>query len=395
MAYFENSNWSSTLINIRLLLIAFFFNCNMVVLADYSEIITDNEILEEISFLSEYSNFDYDNPQSNHDKDIGPEQIFGIALTAVMVPFILISNILVILSVKRFKRLQIPTNYFLVSLSAADIFIGLIIPFFMAVEVLKNEIPNIYVCLAPSRVLVMVCGVSILTLAIIAYDRYSALLYPLEYVNIMTEGKVAFLVFLSWVYSAVISWLPLFLRWHDGLDKFSVCSFNLLYSTAHVLFLSVVFGPACFVIFYCYSRIYTVAKHHARAIAAVEQSVRHNLEMRYIVKDTKCAKTLGLVIGVFLCLWLPYLALLVIDICVEQQMNEWLRNYLALLAFLNSGLNPWVYAFKNSEFRAAFKKIIRQSCFYRSCVPSERRSSTGSETSIFQESSHDLSRTNS
>ncbi|XP_050406232.1 adenosine receptor A2b isoform X2 [Patella vulgata] len=367
----------------------------MVVLAEYSDLIAVHKTIEKIAIIKGSVINDNINSVKNNDGELSLEQIVGIAITAVMVPFILLSNILVIVAVKRFKRLQIPTNYFLVSLSAADIFIALVIPFFMAVEVLQGDIRNVYICLSPNRVLVMACGVSILTLAIVAYDRYTALLQPLEYINIMTVRKIVSLVALSWAYSAAISWLPLFVDWHDGIDQYNVCSFKLLYSNAHILFLGVVFGPACVVIFFCYSRIYAVAKYHARAIAAVETSIRHNLELSYIMKDTKCAKTLGLVIGVFLCLWLPYLAFLVIDMWLEQPVNEWLRNYLALLAFLNSGLNPWVYAFKNNEFRAAFRRIIREHCLYRLCESSERRSSTGSDISIFQGPGHALSRTNS
>ena len=36
--------------------------------------------------------------------------------------------------------------------------------------------------------------------------------------------------------------------------------------------------------------------------------------------------------------------------------------YLTFLAFLNSALNPWIYAYKNLEFRAAFKRWYREIC---------------------------------
>ncbi|XP_046355864.2 histamine H2 receptor-like [Haliotis rufescens] len=328
------------------------------------------------------------------------EEIVGVVVTAILVPFILGSNFLVILAVSKFKRLQIPTNYFLVSLAAADIFIALVIPFVICVDILKDSISDIYLCLSPNRILMMACGVSILTLAAIAYDRYTALVNPLEYVSVMTVKKISILVSLSWIYSAAIAWLPLFSHWHEDIDIDSEpCSFRLLHSNAHVLFLSAVFAPACLAIFFCYFRIYIVARHHARAIAAVESSVRHNIQMRYIMKDTKYAKTLALVMGVFLFLWLPYLTCLFSEVIANVFVNDWIRNYLSFLAFLNSGVNPWVYAFKNNEFKAAFKRIFKEHCGKFSLCRSRdpRRPSVISDTSVFPASSSTvrLSRTNS
>ena len=325
------------------------------------------------------------------------EQIFGVVVISLLVPFILGSNLLVFVAVRKFKRLQVPTNYFLVSLAAADIIIALVIPFVLAAEIHKDDIDNIYVCLAPNRILMMACGVSILSLAAIAYDRYTALANPLEYVSIMTMKKIAAVITLSWVYSAVIAWIPLFGHWHQNIDSLShPCSFRLLHSKAHTIFLSAIFAPACFAIFFCYFRIYIVARHHARAIAAVEISVQHNLQVRYIIKDTKYAKTLALVMGVFLFLWLPYLTCLFFEIISDLFVNDWVRNYLSFLALLNSGLNPWVYAFKNNEFRAAFKRIFKE--YFPSCDCSRsapRRPSILSESSTLpgSNSSLNLSRT--
>ena len=68
------------------------------------------------------------------------EQICGVLAVAVIVPFILASNMLVIVSVARFKRLQMPTNYFIVSLAAVDIFVALVTPFVIVIEVLPGQV---------------------------------------------------------------------------------------------------------------------------------------------------------------------------------------------------------------------------------------------------------------
>ena len=233
------------------------------------------------------------------------------------------------------------------------------------------QVSDLLLCLAPNRILMTACGVSVLTLAAIAYDRHTALVSPLKYVSVMTIRKIGVLVTLTWVYSAAIVWAPLPLGWFswrplpaepDPSAAPQPCSFQLLHDNAHILFLSAIVGPACLAITVCYFRIFMVARHHARAIAAVEHSVHHNLRIRFIIKDAKYAKTLALVIGVFLLLWTPYLACLLAEVLADVDVSPWTWNYLTLLAVLNSGLNPWIYAFKNNEFRSAFRKIFRSCC---------------------------------
>ncbi|CAL1527787.1 unnamed protein product, partial [Lymnaea stagnalis] len=296
-----------------------------------------------------------------------------------MVPFILCSNLLVIASVIRYRRLHTPTNYFITSLAAVDILVALALPFVVAIEVFHfggaDGPHDVVLCLLPNRVLMMACGVSVLTLAAIAYDRHTALVSPLEYVNIMTSRKVTVLVALTWIYSAFIVWLPLMIGWYDVPTELAPCSANLLKSGAPVLFLSAIFAPSCIAILVCYFRIFMVARHHAKAIAAVEFAVHRRLQVKFMIKDTKYAKTLALVIGVFLALWFPYLVYIFIQTVCPIRFDIWVTTYLILLAAFNSGINPWIYAFKNNEFRAAFKRMFKEFCKERFCAPVDRRAS--------------------
>lgn len=259
------------------------------------------------------------------------------------------------------------------------------------------QFSNLVLCLTPNRILLTACGVSVLTLATIAYDRHTALVNPLEYVSVMTRRKIGLLVALTWLYSTAIVWVPLPAGWYSQPrqeeEEWVACSFK-LHDNAHILFLSAIFGPACVAISICYFRIYTVARHHARAIAAVESSVQHNLRIRSIMKDAKYSLTLALVIGAFLALWLPYLTCLLAEVTSAVQVSPWLRNYLTLLAVLNSGLNPWIYAYKNNEFRSAFRKVFQDLCHAGGCCCGDtcfrkegRRCSTMSDASGYRNSS--------
>lgn len=299
------------------------------------------------------------------------EELGAVVIIILMVPFILLSNIFVILSVVRFRRLHTPTNYFIISLAAVDIFVALATPFGIVVEVFHfgnaSRPRDVVLCLIPNRVLMMACGVSVLTLATIAYDRHTALVSPLEYVKIMTSRKVAIMVTLTWIYSVAIVWLPLMAGWYDVPTEVSQCSANLIHGKAPLLFLSAIFVPSCVAILVCYFRIFMVARHHAKAIAAVEFALYRRLQVKFMIKDTKYAKTLALVIGVFLVLWLPYLICIFLKTVSSVKFDIWVQTYLILLAVFNSGINPWIYAFKNNELKSAFKRLFVELCRNRLC----------------------------
>ena len=65
------------------------------------------------------------------------------------------------------------------------------------------------------------------------------------------------------------------------------------------------FLPSCVCIFICYLRIFYTARRHAHEISAMETSLRKRLKIQFIRKDARYAKTLAIVISVFLILCLP------------------------------------------------------------------------------------------
>ncbi|ELU04536.1 hypothetical protein CAPTEDRAFT_74018, partial [Capitella teleta] len=283
-----------------------------------------------------------------------PEKIAAVTLLSVLTPFILGGNLLVIIAVAKCRRLKSTTNYFLVCLAIADISTGLFAPLYIAEEMLRDGITSSVLCLGPHCLLMTVCGVSVMSLAAIAYDRYTALTRPLDYINVMTFKKMlAFSVF-AWVYSALIAWLPM-MRLHDNPP---MCSFHLIRREPLIVLLSCLFLPAYLIIFFCYSRIFCIARDHVDAIAAVQSSLQRQIELNFVAKDTKYAKTLAIVMGFFVLLWLPYQLCLLTELVSDVVVDDWVRGFLALLSHCNSGINPWIYAFRNQDFKRAFIDII-------------------------------------
>ncbi|XP_064621819.1 5-hydroxytryptamine receptor 2B-like [Lineus longissimus] len=292
-------------------------------------------------------------------------EISCLAIICVLVPFIVIGNLFVIISVIKFQRLQVPTNYLIMSLAVTDLGSGLFIPSLVIVEMKKELIQNNHLCLAAYSTILMSAALSILTLAAIAFDRYTACVNPMEYIKIVSIKRTFIMIVSIWIISIALTW-GMIHGLHDpddGLMMSTHCSFSWIPQRALAVLLGIVFFPCCLFIFFCYFRIYLIARHHARAIAAVERAVHLSLHLKYLRKDTKYAKTLGIVIGGFLVLTLPFQIVMLMEVSSEMRVNDWIINYLILLAMVNNGINPWVYAFRNGEFRAAFRRLLENTPF--------------------------------
>ncbi|KAF7260074.1 hypothetical protein EG68_02753 [Paragonimus skrjabini miyazakii] len=81
------------------------------------------------------------------------------------------------------------------------------------------------------------------------------------------------------------------------------------------------------------------------------------------VREQKAAKTLGLVMGLFVCCWLPFFICNIIVAFRPElaQSNDTFQNILFIvtwLGYVNSGINPIIYAHSMREFRRAFKRLL-------------------------------------
>ena len=83
-------------------------------------------------------------------------------------------------------------------------------------------------------------------------------------------------------------------------------------------------------------------------------------------QEQKAAKTLGIVMSIFIFCWLPfflfqtfYVALLSRIYRIENQ--DLIFSIFTWLGYINSGCNPIIYAFSSKDFRRAFYKILSAS----------------------------------
>lgn len=76
-------------------------------------------------------------------------------------------------------------------------------------------------------------------------------------------------------------------------------------------------------------------------------------------KERRAARTLGIIMGVFVVCWLPFFLMYVIKpFCPGCCFMKRLINFITWLGYINSALNPIIYTIFNLDFRRAFKKLL-------------------------------------
>ncbi|XP_068590259.1 trace amine-associated receptor 13c-like [Cebidichthys violaceus] len=268
-------------------------------------------------------------------------------------------NLLVIISISHFKQLHTPTNLLLLSLAVSDFFVGLLMCF-QIVLIEGCWLLSDLMCILYSVVDFIITSASVGTMVLISVDRYVAICDPLHYLNKVTQKRVKICVCLCWICSASLQTLLL----KDNLEQpgsynscFGECVIVIDYISGLAdLFLTFI-GPVT-VIIVLYMRVFVVAVSQARVMRSHTAAFSVKCSVRVTAKksEMKAARTLGVVIVVFLMCLCPFY-------CVSLTGQDTLINastaaFVICLFYFNSCLNPVIYAFFYPWFRKSIRLIV-------------------------------------
>lgn len=104
-------------------------------------------------------------------------------------------------------------------------------------------------------------------------------------------------------------------------------------------------------------------EHHASlASSKKSKSVYQFIEEKQKIslsKERRAARTLGIIMGVFIFCWVPFFVLYIVTpFCPTCCPSEQLIDFLTWLGYINSALNPIIYTIFNLDYRRAFKKLL-------------------------------------
>ncbi|XP_051780150.1 trace amine-associated receptor 1-like [Erpetoichthys calabaricus] len=296
-----------------------------------------------------------------------PKQVYSITARVLIymtlwtiTTFTLCGNLLVIISISHFKQLHTPTNFLTLSLAVADFLLGgLVMPPSMIRSVETCWYFGDFFCKFHSSTDMMLCTTSILHLSFISVDRYCAVCYPLVYHTKIGVSLIGKTVLICWSLSAMFGFGVIFLGLNiRGMENFDSqvlycvggCTLILNQTSGLVCSLISFYIPG-FIMIVIYVKIFAVARKQAQTIEDKKKSTSRK-------RETKAAKTLSIVVGVFLICWSPYFFCSILDPIFNFSAPALIGEILIWFAYLNSTLNPLIYAFFYTWFRKALKIIV-------------------------------------
>ncbi|XP_068602490.1 trace amine-associated receptor 13c-like [Brachionichthys hirsutus] len=281
-----------------------------------------------------------------------------ITLSLISIVTVLL-NMMVIISISHFKQLHTSTNLLLLSLAVSDCIVGFLI-IFQIILINGCWFLGDIVCVVYFVLDYLITAASIGIMVLISVDRYVAICHPLHYSTKVTKTRINVCVCLCWMFCVLVHCLIL----KDNLEQpggfnscVGQCVINLNYASilADVI-LSFIIPVTVIVVLYM--RVFMVAASQARAMRSHVTSVTINCSVKVSAKksELKAAITLGVVVVVFLICVCPYFCVVLSgqDSTIDAESSA----IIMCLFYINSCLNPLIYALFYPWFRKSIKLIV-------------------------------------
>jgi len=266
--------------------------------------------------------------------------IINCALNAPLMIVAIIGNTLVLFTILRAYSFFSPSITFLCSLALSDLLVGLVLQPLYIANALTGNSP---LKQAFNTIVFAVCGVSLLTMAVISVDRFLALHYHMRYPNLMTRHRA--------LYTTATLWIIVFL-----LSFLNFWTINAYYLASAVSILICLLVSTV-----CYIKIYFIVKQHQLQIHTQQQAVQSNASgiNQTMLRSTKSAKNTFIYYTVMVMCYTPvFVAMAILFISSSHWNKRW--TLADTVVFMNSSINPFLYCWRLRELRAAVVKTVRQ-----------------------------------
>ena len=243
-------------------------------------------------------------------------------------------NALVLTAIIRTPSIRSNTTIMLCSLAISDLLVGLIAqPLYLA-DLLTTEsfVDDLSVMVGFS-----ICGVTLWTTTAISVDRLMALHYHMRYATLVTESRVRYTVLIIWLINVPFS---MFYLYKEREYKFTIAVMTVICLTISTI---------------SYIIIYRIVRRHQSQIFA-QHTVTNGVHILRLKKSAM--NTFVFYMFIIICYIPMYILLTLYGTSYIEWTMEW--NFIAILVFLNSAINPFLYCWRLREIRTAVVKTARQ-----------------------------------
>ncbi|ALC40763.1 CG30340 [Drosophila busckii] len=286
-----------------------------------------------------------------------------------LIVFGLYGNFMMVYLIARNRALRTPTNLIIANMAVADFLTLLICPaMFMINDFYQNYQLGCVGCKLEGFLVMVFLITAVLNLSVVSYDRLTAIVLPMETRLTLRAGKI--LIGCTWLAGVLLA-LPLAIYreyrvrvWRNFKERYCKENTNVLPKYWYVLITVLVWLPLSIMLI-CYSAIFYKLDRYEKRVMSRE----HPLTVSY---KRSVAKTLFIVVIVFVALRLPFTILVVLRAkYFYTAQTSWSSGmqffwyFSQYLMFVNAAVNPIIYGFNNENFKRAYAQIA--------CVQRRRR----------------------
>ena len=247
------------------------------------------------------------------------------------------------------KNLRSPFNYFVANLALADVLVGLVVaPLSAVFHVSEGLKSSLHVKIENYLYFsyFIACTASLLSLIVLAVDRYVAITFPLLYMARVNSVRAVATLACTWIISIILS----LVYFKVGLNIYRFVFANTAIVVTFVVLL------------FTHAKIVSSFRSQVRNWDKLHDSSSENVAKRQaLIWEKKMAKALVIVLGIFLACFLPScVCIYIINLCSTCNcvFIHCIRDVQLLLVMANSGVNPFVYPWRMQNFREAFQTIL-------------------------------------
>ena len=298
---------------------------------------------EEISDTSTHLNQSSAGPIiHNHTNLQAIAELVPIALIIIVV------NMLVFVLFCKTKKLRTQSNYILVSLAISDFMTGALdIPLFVIVfftPTISSRKVRFYLGFLVVALHTITAALSVYHIFLATLEKYLSIICPVTH-RLVKKATVKKALLMVWFVSAVIGFLPF--AW---IDK---PSGDVHFFVHGILCLVMVFIlPYSFMI-YAFVKVFRVVSRRAKQ--------RNKRRKRRLAQERKCVMLFVSMATLFAICWFPwFIIMLLLILKLIQQAHETPSHIFALVRYLTSIINPFLYSLLRPDFYAALKHLLKK-----------------------------------
>ena len=273
------------------------------------------------------------------DDQVSTPSIYQTVVFFALAFITVTSNLVFIVIVLKTKSLRKKTNYILVSMAGADLMVGLISEPIWGLALWVDDKDHKYLTTAKFVVHFSLMS-SVSHLLVVTLERTRAVLIPSHYKSWVTCRRVQMTIACTWLWSLFVAALHPFV-W----SSYSYYLFIVWTGLLVLIFVAVL---------HCLMR-----KALKKATSALQELSSNSTESAAVrnarLRERRTTKLVTIITFVFAICVLP--SVFSETLCYLDVITQVTKNFINLLFFLNSFINPIIFAIHQPKFRTAVKAM--------------------------------------